>query len=922
MARFDASSALLLAWDKKTSQFTDRSGDVLTVDEDGTKVKVRFRDSRYPFSYNPENIIIAAPVSAVEVGDALVEVDGVPWPAAKRLEYFDTRAGWWTRVHYPTQAGDAFRTYPSASVRVAANARVQPRVNALMTYFDQVVAAHPSDDPLHHAFKALSFVHPDSALSTYLSGSLCPPAADAPTLVFPFSSNDSQRAAIDTALRHQISVIEGPPGTGKTQTILNLIANIVRNPDATLGVVSFNNAAVDNVFDKLSAAGFGFIAAPMGSRERQEMFLLSQGARNAALGAFKASTSPHDYSAPQLAYLTHRIGSVYRHETYTAELRRILDGLGAEAARFDATYPNRWPDLLPGSAASWPSKKIMALLAEIDLADARSGAFAQWRWSWRRRRTYRLSADVDVRDPRLNIELQRLYLWRRALEVRALLDASEAYLATPDIASVRAGIQAASREAFVGALAQRYKESTPVEYSAQDLWRSRDRFARDYPVLLSTCHSLPSNVGTGRLLDYLIIDEASQVNLAIAVLAMSVARNVIVVGDVHQLPHIATDIGGVGVDSSLSAYDYTRHSVISSLIEVFGEGLPRTLLREHYRCDPRIIEFCNRSFYGGRLLPMRAQGGGEALAVVRTAPGHHARAHVQGGQTNERERDVVVTEAMPTFASDVRPADVGVVSPFRKQAELIGASLPGVEADTVHKFQGREKSVVILSTVIDATQSDTPLPAFVDDPRMINVAVSRAQDRLVVVANPDLPEQCTHLRDLISYIEHQSPSQSVRSDIVSVFDVLYSDYATALTGLARKMRGRTPFASEEAVMVVIERLLTEERFRRLQMNYQVFLYNLMPTSLTLTDAEAAFVRHRSSVDFVISDRVTGAVLGAIEVDGFSYHQDDARQRQRDALKDSILAKAGVPLLRLPTTGSGEVSKLEAFLGQLAPASAA
>ena len=52
-----------------------------------------------------------------------------------------------------------------------------------------------------------------------------------------FKSNENQRAAIEEALRHRISVIDGPPGTGKTETILNLIANIVIRSDASVGVV-------------------------------------------------------------------------------------------------------------------------------------------------------------------------------------------------------------------------------------------------------------------------------------------------------------------------------------------------------------------------------------------------------------------------------------------------------------------------------------------------------------------------------------------------------------------------------------------------------------------------------------------------------------------------------------------------------------
>lgn len=80
-------------------------------------------------------------------------------------------------------------------------------------------------------------------------------------------------------------MIEGPPGTGKTQTILNLIANIILEPSATVGVVSFNNAAVDNVYDKLADAGLGFVAAPLGNQERRARFFETQEQRLAARGA-------------------------------------------------------------------------------------------------------------------------------------------------------------------------------------------------------------------------------------------------------------------------------------------------------------------------------------------------------------------------------------------------------------------------------------------------------------------------------------------------------------------------------------------------------------------------------------------------------------------------------------------------------------
>ena len=71
-----------------------------------------------------------------------------------------------------------------------------------------------------------------------------------------------------TCLSHTVSVIDGPPGTGKTQTILNLIANIIATPGVSVGVVSFSNSAVDNVREKLVEEGFGYVVAGLGRHKK------------------------------------------------------------------------------------------------------------------------------------------------------------------------------------------------------------------------------------------------------------------------------------------------------------------------------------------------------------------------------------------------------------------------------------------------------------------------------------------------------------------------------------------------------------------------------------------------------------------------------------------------------------------------------
>ena len=94
-------------------------------------------------------------------------------------------------------------------------------------------------------------------------------------LIFPFGCNASQFKAVKTALENKLSVIEGPPGTGKTQTILNIISNILI-AGKTVQVVSNNNSAIQNIYEKFSEYGLEFIIASLGKSSNKAKFLTSQ----------------------------------------------------------------------------------------------------------------------------------------------------------------------------------------------------------------------------------------------------------------------------------------------------------------------------------------------------------------------------------------------------------------------------------------------------------------------------------------------------------------------------------------------------------------------------------------------------------------------------------------------------------------------
>jgi AAA domain len=276
--------AILIA-DKQNGQLIDRTPKVLHYDIRAERIDVLFAGSSRSYPYGHDRIAILRNPSPVSLADGMrVEVSGVVWGNVTEILTFAGPQGPWSRVFYIRGKADeeAYRTYPADQVRLLPDgARVGGAVEVLQ-YWRAIVDRLPDDDYLRQPYASLGFVHPESVLGRYLSGA---PGehreAPRPSPIFPFHGNLSQREAVDNALRRSVSVIEGPPGTGKTETILNLVANIVVAGDRSIGVVSLNNAAVDNVREKFEESGFGYVIANLGKREKRDAFLTAQDARNA-----------------------------------------------------------------------------------------------------------------------------------------------------------------------------------------------------------------------------------------------------------------------------------------------------------------------------------------------------------------------------------------------------------------------------------------------------------------------------------------------------------------------------------------------------------------------------------------------------------------------------------------------------------------
>ena len=907
----DLNSSVVLIRDKKGA-WEDRTSDIkrCVVDK---QVKVTFNGSGKPYPYGRANVCIR-PLTKTRPPDSMIATAGsavVRDPAY--LAIFQGPDGKpWNKVASRPRAGSTSTITASVdSVRWVPK-HAEPATTSVVDYWQTVVDSLPEDNTLHDSYP-LGSVPANDALGLYLSGSPPRPHVWSAPIIYPFNSNLSQRRAVEQALTHSLSVIQGPPGTGKTETILNILANVVTG-GGTVGIVSSSNAAVDNVYDKLVSRGFGLIAANLGNRAKRDTFFKpeNQSARNEAVRSLPFQQQPDYKSFRELDRKVNRLQQAQRELASATEELRIYE---LEQQHFlEHLKRQQLPELESFPLLKKSSKRIIRYLAETTLREGTSpGFFTRLIQYFRYGSTARLApSDTDV-----VLRLQEAFFERRIDELRGNVASK-----TKTVRSM-GGEGLAERHQQVSEQVLRFavgNNVTDTQFYGNSYRKSAKfrKFIGNYPVVLSSCHSLEASLAPGFVLDYLIIDEASQVAPMLAAIAMTQARNVVIVGDSRQLPPVVKGADDTIV-APVAAYDCFKFSILTSVLEVFGDRVPQTLLREHYRCHPAIIGFCNKKFYDGELLPFaNVQGSEPPMTVWRTSPGNHMRAYGKasgGGYANQRQADAIVEEVIAELLEDIDADDIGVIAPYRRQVSKIGEVMDEydveTEADTVHSFQGRQQRAIVFSTVVDQSQRGKWALKFAEKPELVNVAVSRAAERFVMVIDNSLLPKSRLFNDLAGYIAYQNPDQPFEdSGIVSVFDLLYKEYSSMLDGLAGRIENSSTYRSESIASTVLQDVLAEPEFLGLGSSSQVRLANLFPDRESMNPREVSFVKHpRSSVDFVVWNAMTYRPVLAIEVDGFAFHENNPEQLERDEVKDGLCKKFGLDLLRLPTTGSREPDRI-------------
>ncbi|MBO7595687.1 MAG: AAA family ATPase [Bacteroidales bacterium] len=886
-----------------------------TITPMGRTYAVVFQNNSKVYNYSTDKIKWLKVTNSIDVEKNVIEINGFAQKNVKSVSFFPD----FFKTYYFVIFDNGFqKLYEGQDVKIRESVLKDTLSKKVFEYLSEVAFTNPlktedGKNILSIQYQKIDEIHSGSALAQYLNPTkFKSKTTKCKSLIFPFGCNSSQYKAVRRAFENQLSVIQGPPGTGKTQTILNIIANILINNQSVI-VVSNNNSATDNVLEKLKKYGLGFMAAPLGNSENKQSFLASQPEMHVCPDEVNKWKSDVKDVNVQISNLHDEISDIYSKKERLAVLKQELSQWELEFEHFKQA--NKTDSSIKPELTNAKADNLLELINfQQNIIEGRDVKFGKIKWFFLKLKfkfVYKINPELLIlRDENAIKQTQILFYHKKISELTNEMMHLVSYTDVNAINEKSKKLSSLSMSVLKNSVYEKYctnkHEHINVDYA---LKHNPNGFIKEFPIVLSTTFSALSSV-KGAFYDYIIMYEASQITIETGALALACAHNAVIVGDTMQLPNVVTEEERKKLDAVIkkydinSGYDSSKHSFLDSFIRIIP-NVPQTLLREHYRCNPDIINFCNQKFYGGNLIIMTLKNNSKAVNAIKTTEGNHCRGH-----QNQREIDIICKDILPEIKSD--PSKVGIIAPYNSQVNAIKHYVDNrIEVATVHKFQGREKDVIIMSV------TDDQIGEFADNANLLNVAVSRAKQKFYLVVTGNKQDKHGNIIDLLDYIEYNGGIVS-NSKICSIYDLLYKQFAAKREEFLKNRRKVSQYDSENLTFYLIKNILNgNDKFRSYDVLLNYPLNRLIGDTSLLNDNEKQYISHSAThVDFLIFSRVSKKTILTIEVDGWSFHHDGTKQSERDKMKNHILSLYNIPLLRLSTTGSNEKEIITEKLAEL------
>jgi hypothetical protein len=780
----------------------------------------------------------------------------------------------------------------------------------------------------------------DTALGMWLRGEISAvPRPEDRAILEVLPLNTEQRQAVIQGLSAPVTVVTGPPGTGKSQVVTSVLANLAWQGGSVL-FSSKNNHAVDVVESRVNDLGPYPVVLRLGKEEHHARIaqhltaVLAESSSQDDAARYARLVEAHENDRERFACVQREMACVVSLRNEVDELERV-----AEPARALFGEP-RFQGLaaLDLDAIRGRVRSLGGLLDAVKAPGRLATVPLVWD-SMKIRRFERIGEAVRevLRDAeRLNVVPpeerpgeQNLDAWRAFQRVL-----SERLDWAARVQAYRRGLEklrsAKPIEQLASALTRIAEESA---HTSLELWQSwlrlrpgrwnpdqrkllseyvsllqmiasGDRydegagkrvFRRYYNLFAKVANVLPcwavtSLSARGRLpfeaglFDLVVIDEASQCDIASALPLLYRARRAVIIGDPLQLKHVSTVtpqedrllLAAHGLAEGHAAWAYSVNSLFD-LARSICRHEDLVNLRDHHRSHRDIIAFSNQHFYRGGLRIATDHGSlkrpeteGPVVRWVNVR-GRVARPS-GGGALNTAEAESVLAELRKLIVERGYNGAIGVVTPFRAQANRIRtlvhqdaelarqlASLQFV-VDTVHGFQGDERDVMFFSPVVSMGVGESTLRFLKNHANLFNVAVTRARSELIVVG--DRQAALDSGVDYLARFAEYTRAIEERVSRIPAFEELGPEY---------------PVVAHPELVSEWERIFYRAMYRA----------NLQPVP--------QYEEAPDTLDFAL---FSGEAKLDIEVDGENYHRNwDGELCRRDEIRSRRLGDSGWDVMR-------------------------
>lgn len=543
--------------------------------------------------------------------------------------------------------------------------------------------------------------------------------------------NVDQTRVLYNAMKQPVTYVQGPPGTGKTQTILNVVLNGFYN-EKTMIICSSNNKPVDGIIDKLdfeyrgTPIPFPFIRLGNLKQVGQVLDNIKR------LFDYKSTMEPDDEKIKLIKTST---------DNKNEKLNEIL-----KKQEYHIRYESFYKD---------------ALLL-LNSVDENAKQFA---------RNIKTRIDELEEQLRKNPEVKN----QEVLNLFTPLRNDYKLMQFMYFTSLKY-IRTLQRPAYNDLRAICNIEDKDERVSEFNKWLAQDanmkRFTKAFPVIFTTNISAQRLGSPNFMFDLVIMDEAGQCNIAHSLIPITKANSLLLVGDPEQLRPIVVieDCINKMLRRKYSIpdnYDYKRNSILD-VMRNHDSISQYVLLKYHYRCSRKIIDFSNKKYYESKLdiTPINEDG---SLVFLPTE-------NQNVGDKNTAWEEV---SAIIDYLKRNDYQNTVIITPFANQRELINQRLRDehmdniVKCETVHAMQGGESDTIILSTALSIKTRDRTFDWIKNNTELINVAVTRARKRLVVACDEDVLNalakgERSDIVDLVNYVKSNGTSEVLLNESLKI----------------------------------------------------------------------------------------------------------------------------------------------------------